>query len=257
MAVYTCDACLYTFSAENFPERCPDCGKETVARRLSVDGRTIIRSYPAVRPATETEIVQYEAVQAEIAEEEAAANKSESRISDLKGMVEKLDQYQMTLDERNFALVLWFELHESPTEYLIPTLEQALRGDDSARVVRFYQDMRRTFTSKIGDDRWALQRAGLSEPFFISDSDWEADGEDSDEKDGSQSESGWYRPVRPKRAGPALQTLYRFRPDSDVFLPNKTPNLGNLRRIDLKKIAEEPSAEFLRFLADWRNSLVS
>ena len=27
MAVYTCDACLYTFSAENFPERCPDCGK--------------------------------------------------------------------------------------------------------------------------------------------------------------------------------------------------------------------------------------
>ena len=42
-----------------------------------------------------------------------------------------------------------------------------------------------------------------------------------------------------------------------AFLPNKTPNLGNLRRIDLKKIAEEPSAEFLRFLADWRNSLVS
>ena len=76
MPVYACEACLYTFAADNIPERCPDCGKQVVARRLSVDGKTLVRDYPAVRPATKSEITQYKAVQAEIAEEEAAARKA-------------------------------------------------------------------------------------------------------------------------------------------------------------------------------------
>ena len=49
MPVYTCKACLYTFAADNIPERCP-----IVARRLSVDGKTPVRDYPAVPPATNT-----------------------------------------------------------------------------------------------------------------------------------------------------------------------------------------------------------
>lgn len=46
--------------------------------------------------------------------------------------------------------------------------------------------------------------------------------------------------------GPALSILYRFRPYD--FL--QVPTLGNLRRIDLKKIAEEPSAGYAQFLLD-------
>ena len=55
MPVYACEACLYTFAANNIrSERCPDCDKQVVARRLSVDGKTPVRDYPAVPPATNT-----------------------------------------------------------------------------------------------------------------------------------------------------------------------------------------------------------
>ena len=72
MGLYTCDACLYTFRAEKMPERCPDCGKESVMRKLSANGGSVSQSCPAVRPATEAEKVHYEEIQAEIALEEAA-----------------------------------------------------------------------------------------------------------------------------------------------------------------------------------------
>ncbi len=49
-----CDACNYTFNADllhskyEVPRRCPDCGKQTVAKRVL-----------AVRAATEEEIEEY------------------------------------------------------------------------------------------------------------------------------------------------------------------------------------------------------
>ena len=34
-----------------------------------------------------------------------------------------------------------------------------------------------------------------------------------------------------------------------------TPNLGNVRRVDCRQIAEEPGAEYIRFLMGWTEDL--
>ena len=76
MNCYFCDACHYCFTAEQLPERCPDCGKLTAY------------GPPAVRIATEAEIMGYRQIQMELNEEEshdagkeAAGYESDSYIS--------------------------------------------------------------------------------------------------------------------------------------------------------------------------------
>ncbi len=54
--IYFCHACRYTFSSQDTPDRCPDCG-----------------AY-AVRPATEEQIVDYERIRREIEAEIAEEN---------------------------------------------------------------------------------------------------------------------------------------------------------------------------------------
>lgn len=49
--------------------------------------------------------------------------------------------------------------------------------------------------------------------------------------------------------GSALSVLYHFR--SDKFILLHTPTLGDLRKIDLKKIAEKPSAAYLQAILDY------
>ena len=61
MNCYFCDACHYCFTAEQLPERCPDCGKLTAY------------GHPAVRIATEAEIMDYRQIQMELNEEESHA----------------------------------------------------------------------------------------------------------------------------------------------------------------------------------------
>ena len=58
MNCYFCDACHYCFTAEQLPDRCPDCGKQ------------MLQGYPAVRIATEAEITDYRRIQIELNEEE-------------------------------------------------------------------------------------------------------------------------------------------------------------------------------------------
>mgnify|MGYP001861453745 FL=1 len=76
MNYYFCDACHYCFTAEMLLDRCPDCGKQEVHGR------------PAVRAATEAEIINYRRIQMELKEEElrtagreAAGHESYSYIS--------------------------------------------------------------------------------------------------------------------------------------------------------------------------------
>ena len=45
MNYYFCDVCHYCFEAESLPDRCPDCGK------------TVYQNSPAIRPATEKEVL--------------------------------------------------------------------------------------------------------------------------------------------------------------------------------------------------------
>lgn len=46
MNYYFCDACRYCFSAEELPDRCPDCGAQTYNEK------------PAVRLASKMEIAE-------------------------------------------------------------------------------------------------------------------------------------------------------------------------------------------------------
>lgn len=55
--LYYCCVCHYIFPAAVLLERCPDCGKDVL------DGDS------AVRPANEKEIVEYQRIQRELAEE--------------------------------------------------------------------------------------------------------------------------------------------------------------------------------------------
>ena len=53
MNYYFCDACRYCFSAEELPDRCPDCGA------VAYDDKK------AVRPASKTEIEELLRIQKE------------------------------------------------------------------------------------------------------------------------------------------------------------------------------------------------
>ena len=59
-----------------------------------------------------------------------------------------------------------------------------------------------------------------------------------------------------EKATPALKTLYSFRQDNDLkLLLNEVPNRGNIRRIDLQKIAESSSEGLVQFMTDLYNEL--
>ena len=216
--ICTCDACHYTFYADTLPFRCPDCGKEQIHRRVS---ERIIPS-PAVRVATGEETAWFENVQRELSSE----NNLE-RLSD-----------GMTGDEYNWSLIMLF-LHPMPktrdARLALASYLSAIR-QDSERAFEMYPTIRRMFTQKINADRAALKEADIAEPVIMPA-----------EKERIEHWNAY---------GSALRVLYQFKPDTDAhpFL-NAPPNLGNVRRIDLKKIAFEPTAAYLQFLLDWENSL--
>ena len=62
MKLYTCNACRYTFPAETLPDRCPDCGKATANVKVCIGGKNILRSVPAIRESTDTEVAEYERI---------------------------------------------------------------------------------------------------------------------------------------------------------------------------------------------------
>ena len=66
MNCYFCDACHYCFTAEQLPDRCPDCGKQ------------MLQGHPAVRIATEAEITDYRRIQMELNEEELRTAEKEA-----------------------------------------------------------------------------------------------------------------------------------------------------------------------------------
>lgn len=216
--ICTCDNCHYTFSADALPHSCPDCGKEKINRRIE----TQIISSPAVREASEAEIAWYEQAQKELAAEEHQ-----------KETIKSLDSYGMTDDEHNWAMVMLFT-HGLPTtdearQLVRSQLRIALKSPEKA--LEHYQMVRRIFTGNISKDRKDLAKAGKHEPFCVANLNNDGELELRDDVDAY---------------GPALSILYRFRPYDFLH----TPTLGDLRRIDLKKIAEDPSAGYAQFLLD-------
>ena len=210
--ICTCDNCHYTFQSDALTLSCPDCGKETVNRRMG--GRVI--SGPAVRIASEAEISWFEQSQKDLATEQNADSLRE----------------QMTTDEYNWSLIMEFE-HQPKTKEARESTAAYLSSirQDPDRAAELYPTIRRLFSSKVTRERGDLRTAGMSEPITKPDE-------------------------IPAAYGPALRVLYSFKEDRHglSFLLSP-PNLGNIRRIDLEKIAREPSAAYTQFLLDWEKSL--
>ena len=82
MNLYTCNACRYTFPAETLPDRCPDCGKATANVKVCIGGKNKLRSVPAIRESTDTEVAEYERIKKEIEAELAAEEEQTSGPSD-------------------------------------------------------------------------------------------------------------------------------------------------------------------------------
>ena len=212
--LYTCDAYRFIFLAENLPERCPDCGKESITKKAKKDGQERKLVLPAVRPATADEIAGHEKALMEIAAEDAFADR-----------IQEPQNYDMSMGEHNLALMLLFYFRQCPVPYLRVKLnalldESPFEGvDATADDLRLYTDVKKHFSSEIGKERRQF---------------------DTDD-------------VLPH--GPALDVLYAFRQEEIAALMGNTPNLGDVRRVDVKEISENPSGEFLRFLTDWYNNL--
>lgn len=67
MAFFTCNNCNYTFSMPSAPEACPDCGKRIAKRVINNGSYTVESSVPAIRPASEAEMMWFRRVQVELA----------------------------------------------------------------------------------------------------------------------------------------------------------------------------------------------
>ena len=226
--IFTCDACHYTFQAETLPTSCPDCGKKDINRRVG----TKVFSLPAVREATADEISWYNKVQGELKAEEETKAADKAAAEQRKSRIQSVNNYVLSNDEHNWATVLCFVFNSIDWTML---RKRVIAGTDPDWTERMYMDVRREFTRSINDDRSKLKKAGKSEP-IAGVYDFTDDGFKL--KDGLDA------------YGPALAVLYSFSlPDDHIFL--HTPTLGDLRHIDLKAIAQTPSAAYIQLLLDW------
>jgi len=175
-----------------------------------------IKLMDAVRPATKEEISMYEVAQKEL--------KFEDSLPALRD--------RMTVDEYNWSMIIHFE-HQPDDLNVRPLFAEyiaSLRLDPD-RAAEHYRTIRRMFTKHLNDDRAALKAAGVSEPVSKPEGDL------------------------PDIFGPALRLLYRFKDDrNNPGSPAALPNLGSVRRINLEKIAREPSAAYTQFMMDWEES---
>ena len=130
--------------------------------------------------------------------------------------------YDMSMGEHNLALMLLFYFRNCPIPYLriklSVLLDESHEGKKTAEnALQLYTNVKKHFSSEIGKERRQF---------------------DTDD-------------ALPH--GPALDVLYAFRQKEIATLMGNTPNLGDVRRVDVKEIVEKPSKEFVRFLTDWYN----
>ena len=229
--LFTCDACNYTFEVSSLPsscpDSCPDCGKETVTRRVADKYITV----PAVRPATDAETEWYNEIQAELQAEEKQQKRLQS-LSERSGLSD---------DEYNWLLVVLYINNKPITAEARSLVWSQLRIslETPEKALEHYQVIQKSFARAIAEDRDALRAVGMSEPSFglyhITE-----DGEKVIDEE---------RINEYNDCAPALSVLYHFRGQKSFL---HTPTLGDLRRFDLKKIAEELSAAYMQALLDFQ-----
>lgn len=255
---YTCDNCHTTFESVEtvIPSTCPNCFREK--RPHKVGAKIIV--VPCVRNATETEIEWFENVQKQIADEEAirTANQvfaekirmlgepklkkpydsddsddcdeeTERTEEDEIGMEDQepygypADPYNLSIHEHNFALMLLYYIRELRS-YGFRDLEKMIMTTDIDEKMELYQNVKKVFNRGIN-----TEERGNEKPFRITREVWE-------------------------NATPALKTLYSFRQDNAFkALLCDTPNRGNVKRIDVRQLAENPSKGFTQFMTELYN----
>ena len=223
--ICTCDNCHYTFECSELPTRCPDCGKETRSHKV---GSRIV-SLACVREATEAEIDCYKRIRRELAEEELQAAAAAALFENLKALGDPFtfedDPYDMPVHEHNFALMLVYYVQMAGF-YGMRDLNRMIISTDVQEKMELFKKVRLSFIQAINRESQDNQNA-----LFLDRETWE-------------------------KATPALKTLYSFRQDDDVkLLLQNVPNRGNVRRIDLQKIAESPSDGLVRFMTELYNEL--
>ena len=268
MSLFTCDNCHYTFEADFIPTSCPDCGKDTYNHKV---GQRIV-SLACIRPATEGELAQYEKVQQEIKSERKIETANNSFTEKLKMLGEPYfgnpledmdededsaitpddrsdnvetdvnkensmdeneevslyppDPYNLPIREHNFALMVIYYLKQMGRFYGKQDLEKMIMSTDVDEKVALYKNVKKIFTCGINDEE-----RGIEKPYRVNKEIWNA-------------------------ATPALKTLYAFRQDDDFKrLMGDVPNRGNIKRIDLEKLATEPSEGFMRFMTELYNGI--
>ena len=223
--ICTCDNCHYTFECPELPTRCPDCGEETRSHKVG----TRIVSLVCVREATEAEIDCYKRIQRELTEEESQAAATAALADKLMALGDPFsfedDPYDMPVHEHNFALLLIYYTHTMGF-YGKRDLNRMIVSTDIQEKMELFKKVRLSFVQAINRESQDNQNA-----LFLDHEMWE-------------------------KATPALKTLYSFRQDNDLkLLLNEVPNRGNIRRIDLQKIAESPSEGVVRFMTELYNEL--
>ena len=154
------------------------------------------------------------------AELEASAKKKASCLK----LQESVKTYNMTMGEHNFALILVYYLRDSTLESRRLMLDRFLRPanwheqNPDKYVERDYRDIRRKFWSQVNQERHAVEKEGAS-------------------------------------PGPALECLNAFQQpyEGELWSFLRPATLGDVRRIDLHRLAAQPGKGYLRFLADWYN----
>ena len=135
------------------------------------------------------------------------------------------DPYDMPVHEHNFALMLVYYVQMAGF-YGMRDLNRMIISTDVQEKMELFKKVRLSFIQAINRESQDNQNA-----LFLDRETWE-------------------------KATPALKTLYSFRQDDDVkLLLQNVPNRGNIRRIDLQKIAESPSEGFVRFMTELYNEL--
>lgn len=257
MNLYTCNACRYTFPADTLSDRCPDCGRTTANVKVCIGGKNILRSVPAIRESTDIEAAEYERIkreiEAELAAEEEQKNIAASKIDYTIRYITLLLQHKLQQDEHNMALILGYSFLTLPSDYIkgfiLSVLEpgQADRfgGASASSLPDRYTEFRRRFSSELQTERRSL---GDFEYDELYQSTWEEGtlfvDEDSIRVLPTQDN------LNPDT--PALNFM-KYAVCDEPVLCLKTPNLGTVRHIKCKDIAEHPSEEYLAFLRDVHN----
>ena len=188
-----------------------------------------IVSLTCVREATEAEIDCYKRIQRELTKEESQAAAAAALADKLMALGDPFsfedDPYDMPVHEHNFALMLIYYTHTMGF-YGKRDLNRLIVSTDTQEKMELFKKVRTSFVQAINRESQDNQNA-----LFLDREIWE-------------------------KATPALKTLYSFRQDNDLkLLLNEVPNRGNIRRIDLQKIAESPSEGLVRFMTELYNEL--